>query len=184
MPTLFPTPQEAAQTRADGGFLQGFVHNLLTHGLGLGSAVYNLGNTAAHIIEGTQGQYGPSPTLAGKISQIFTGRNYDPNQPANTQLDKSDPDYNNPNYIGLGDPVGNSSGTGTNIPVPQSDYLTPGPVYTVTPHGGGGSGFAPGIASMPGINPAIGSYAQGTFGGYGGASNLQWLQAQRTDRKQ
>lgn len=192
MPTLFPTPQEAAQQRADGGFFQGFVHNLLTHGLGLGSVAYNLINTGVHDVMGTQGQYGPATTIPGKVLSLFSGnsRNAPRALPVN----------------GIG-PVQYDSPPSPTGEVPGDAYDPNNPANYVFPDGGNGSApsYNPSMAHNPAVSPVMRGvggfggglqggfaggnfgggamgYSQGVFGGYGGGSPLQRSQALRNEK--
>ena len=145
------------------------------------SMIYNLLNSAYHLGTGTLGQWGRSPSIAGRITAAFSGN------PTNA-----------PRAIPVG-PMGPPSPAGT----PAAPYAQPQPINAY-PGSFGNFGTLPGERSVgppiAGRDPntgqpiynargtiappptpfqqgltAVGNYAQGTVNSYGGGSDLQQL---------
>lgn len=74
-----PTPAQAASARAQAGIFERLGSSFLRKAPYI-SPLYNVGSSVAHLIKGTQGQYGPPPTVMGKLFSLLRGN------PNNTPL--------------------------------------------------------------------------------------------------
>ena len=137
------------------------------------SPFYNAANTAAHFFNGTLFQHGPAPITSpvGRIISAFAGNphNLPPNMRPNTVSPVSPPTPAGQVTPGQFNSVFGGS--------QNNPYAAPAALMAQNPSGGDWrtNAMAPPPSPLQqGLN-SLGSYYQGTSGGYGGGSDLQQL---------
>ena len=160
MPTDYPVPgqQPISLSSIGGSFMRRAPYV---------STLYNPINSLVHLFTGTLGQWGPSPSIAGRITSAFSGN------PRNVPYTGWDASARGalPN-VGPTAPVGAPQGAS-----PVNPYAGLAAIMAQNPSGGDWRTNA----SRPPPSPlqqgltAVGNYAQGTVNSYGGGSDLQQL---------